>query len=196
MNSWPDTQYSLIGRLGDAEDASAWEFFQDCYQSTIYRLARARGLQPDEARDVVQEVMLAVHRQAMQWKPSGHRGSFRAWLAETTRRQAFASLRFRAKNGRSLIEIDEPTIHESHASDRDTQDWLFYRAVAMVERETSPEHWQAFWCMAIEGLDPKTVADRFGLRLGTAYSIKSRVLARIKSCISQYACEASSEVES
>jgi len=190
MNSWPDTQFSLIERLANPEDASAWKHFEQYYQATIYRLARARGLQPDEARDVVQEVMLAVHRRAVQWTPSGHRGSFRAWLAETTRRQAFASLRFRARGGLPLQVIDDPLQMEPEDPQRDDpqrdeRDWHFYRAVAEVERETSPEHWKAFWMTAIEGDDATLVASTLGMKVGTVYSIKSRILTKIKEHITQ-----------
>jgi DNA-directed RNA polymerase specialized sigma24 family protein len=71
---------------------------------------------------------------------------------------------------------------------RDENDWLFYQAVADAERETSPTHWKAFWMTAIEGMDASQVAKVLGVRLGTIYSIKSRVLANIKeriACLSQ-----------
>lgn len=185
MNFWPDTHHSLLERLADPADGLAWQHFEDCYQSAIYRLARSRGLQPEEAKDVVQEVFLAVHRRAAQWKPSGHPGSFRAWLAETTRRQVFASLRFREKNGRSLLEIDDPMTLDKEQEDpewreKDQQEWLFYQAVAEVEKEANPQHWQAFWMTTIEGVDTTTAARTLGIKIGTMYSIKSRLLGLIK----------------
>jgi len=200
MNFWPDTHHSLLQRLADPADGLAWQHFEDCYQSAIYRLARSRGLQPEEAKDVVQEVLLAVHRRAAQWKPSGHPGSFRAWLAETTRRQVFASIRFREKNGRSLLEVDDPmTPIAEHGDDeyrddergddehgeagrrgKDCQEWLFYQAVAEIEKEANPQHWQAFWMTAIEGVDTATAAQTLGIKIGTMYSIKSRLLGLIK----------------
>lgn len=200
MNFWPDTHHSLLERLADPADGLAWQHFEDCYQSAIYRLARSRGLQPEEAKDVVQEVFLAVHRRAAQWKPSGHPGSFRAWLAETTRRQVFASLRFREKNGRSLLEVDDPiTPNAEHGDDeygndeygddehgdgeprgKERQEWLFYQAVAEIEKEANPQHWKAFWMTAIEGVDTATAAQTLGLKIGTIYSIRSRLLGLIK----------------
>jgi RNA polymerase sigma-70 factor (ECF subfamily) len=215
MNFWPDTHHSLLERLADPADGLAWQHFEDCYQSAIYRLARSRGLQPEEAKDVVQEVFLAVHRRAAQWKPSGHPGSFRAWLAETTRRHVFASLRFREKNGRSLLDVDDPiapnAVHgddeydneeydneeygnEEYGNDengdnehgdgeprgKELQEWLFYQAVAEIEKEANPQHWKAFWMTAIEGVDTATAAQTLGLKIGTIYSIRSRLLGLIK----------------
>ncbi len=86
---------SLIGRLANPKDASAWQQFEWCYQTAIYRFARSRSLQADEAMDVVQEVMLAVHRQAVRWEPNGRVGSLQAWLAETSRRLTLTAIRFR-----------------------------------------------------------------------------------------------------
>ncbi len=187
MNSWPDTRLSLIGRLANPRDASAWGFFENSYQSAIYRYARSRGLKPDEAMDVVQEVMLAVHRQAMHWKPSGRVGSFRAWLSETARRSTLASIRFRSRCGQPHASESQvvDTNDESTVSN-DDREWLFYSAVAEIEKETNPEHWQAFWMIAIEGKAAPRVALELGLKLGTVYSAKSRILARIRAWIEQH----------
>ena len=182
MKSWPDTRHSLIHRLADANDQSAWKHFEQCYQSAIYRMARNRGLHSDEALDVVQEVMMAVHRLATHWTPNERIGSFRAWLAETTRRQTFASLRFRKRVGETLDLSIEP--HSAPAPAPaiidEESDWLFYEAVAQLEKATNPTHWMAFWLTSIEGVEPNDVAARLGLRLGSVYSIKSRILANIK----------------
>ena len=189
MNFWPDTQPSLIQRLADPNDASAWHRFEQCYQSAIYRLARSRGLQADEALDVVQEVLLAVHRRAMHWTPSGRVGSFRAWLAETTRRQTFASLRFRNRVGDTLDLINEPAAKSSVPSSEclvdEEQEWLFYESIAEIEKGSNPTHWLVLWMTTIEGVDPATVAQRLGLKLGSVYSIKSRILASIKARIQE-----------
>lgn len=185
MSLWPDTQFSLIGRLANAEDASAWQRFEQCYQAAIFRLARGRGLRPDEALDVVQEVMLAVHRQAAQWQPSGNQGSFRAWLSETIRRQALAAIRFRNRTGASLDAITEPMYGVDAISLNEQQEWWFYEAIADVEKEVDPQHWRIFWMTTIEEREPKLVAEALGVRLGTIYSIKSRVLLSIKNRVEE-----------
>lgn len=200
VNSWPDTQQSLIQRLADANDASAWHRFEQCYQSAIYRLARSRGLQADEALDVVQEVLLAVHRRAVHWTPSGRVGSFRAWLAETTRRQTFASLRFRNRVGDTLDLIQEPAAKSSVPSSEclvdEEQEWLFYESIAEVEKGANPTHWLVFWMTTIDGVDPATVAQRLGLKLGSVYSIKSRILATIKARIQEHSVHPRADLSS
>lgn len=184
MDSWPETRLSLIGRLANPKDASAWRQFESCYQTAIYRFARSRSLQADEAMDVVQEVMLAVHRQAVRWEPSGRVGSFRAWLAETSRRLTLTAIRFRDRGKFEEVQGTDLVAKETEkGSDKDEKSWAFYSAVAMVERETNPSLWRAFWLTAVDGQAAQSVADQLGMRLGTVYSAKSRVLARIKQVV-------------
>ena len=100
MSTWPDTRYSLLARLADADDGAAWRDFETLYQPAIYRYARSRSLQEADALEVVQEVMLAVHRAMDGWRPSNRAGSFRAWLAEAARRLTLQVLRQRDKRDR------------------------------------------------------------------------------------------------
>jgi len=66
---------------------------------------------------------------------------------------------------------------------KDEQSWAFYSAVAVVEKETNPSLWRAFWLTAVDGQSAQSVADQLGMRIGTVYSAKSRVLARIKQVV-------------
>ncbi len=54
----------------------------------------------------------------------------------------------------------------------------------------------AFWMTTIYGLTSMQASKESGIRLGTIYSIKSRVLAQIKKCIVDLAHESSLEVNS
>ena len=65
MGPSPDTRLSLILRLSDPADADAWRDFVSLYEPLIYQLARRKGLQDADARDLCQEVLLAVAHMAM-----------------------------------------------------------------------------------------------------------------------------------
>lgn len=190
MTLWPETRMSLIGRLADGEDMAAWQQFESSYQAAIYRYARSRGLHPDESMDVVQEVLVAVHKQAAKWVPSGRAGSFRTWLAEVARRITMQILRQRDRIGRgtggsSAYAALTETSKTTEQPDTDEHSWNFYCVAAIVERETNPVHWQAFWMTAIEGKNADEVAAKLNMRPGTVYSAKCRVLSRLKKAVEQ-----------
>ena len=190
MSHWPETRVSLIRRLADRDDAAAWSYFEDHYQQPIYRFARSRGLQPDEALDVVQEVLLAVHRAAANWKSSDRPGSFRAWLAESARRLTLQVTRQRARVGRgiggsgfaSLVATTAEKAEDNQVGD-DTRRWYFYCAATVIQKEVNPQHWLAFWLTAIDGKSADEVAVQLNIKPGSVYSAKCRVLAKLKTVI-------------
>ena len=70
MNPWPDTESTLVRRLGDPRDDEAWSRFDSLYRPVIYRYARSRGLQHADAETLVGEVMSRVFRAAERWSQS------------------------------------------------------------------------------------------------------------------------------
>ena len=77
------TRLSLIVKLRDATDASAWREFLALYEPLIYRLARRKGLQDADVRDLCQEVFRAVAGAIDRWDPGVC--SFRKWLYRIAR---------------------------------------------------------------------------------------------------------------
>lgn len=188
MSTWPHTRYSLLARLADADDGAAWRDFEAMYQPAIYRYARSRSLQEADALEVVQEVMLVVHRAMDSWRPSNRTGSFRAWLAEAARRITLQALRQRDKRDRgvggearqgTLAEVAAPSA-TAVAEDEDEQRWLFFCAAASVEQEVQPMTWRAFWLAAVDGKNAAAVARELETTVGNVYSAKCRVLDRIR----------------
>src|SRR4249920_2238750 len=85
MTPTPTTRASLLFRLRDPQDRDAWIEFVMLYEPVAYRLLRRHGLQDADAREVMQELFLAVSRSIDRWDPEKDRGSFRGWLRRVTR---------------------------------------------------------------------------------------------------------------
>ncbi len=186
MSTWPHTQYSLLARLADAADDGAWQAFESIYQPAVYRYARSRGLQEADALEVVQDVMVAVHRAMGDWKPSNRTGSFRAWLAEAARRITLQAIRQRDKRDRaaggtevrSMLELAEAPA--AVGDEDDDRRWAFFCAAACVEQEVQELTWRAFWLTAVEGQPAAAAARELDTTVGNVYSAKCRVLDRIR----------------
>ncbi len=83
MNESPATRCSLIVKLRDPADSTAWGEFLAIYEPLVYRLGRLKGLQDADARDFCQDVFHAVAKAIDRWEPD--RGSFRGWLSRIAR---------------------------------------------------------------------------------------------------------------
>jgi len=76
-----DTSLSLLDRLGDQSDSDSWDRLVELYRPLLYAwLRRYDALQPSDADDLVQEVLLVVTRELPGFQHNRQRGAFRSWL--------------------------------------------------------------------------------------------------------------------
>jgi RNA polymerase sigma-70 factor (ECF subfamily) len=93
-------------------DRTAYEtLLRDCVPF-IASLARRQGVPSDRTDDVVQEVLLTVHRARATYDP---RRSFDAWLRVIVERRAIDILRQMRRRGER--EVHAPLAYESHADE-------------------------------------------------------------------------------
>jgi len=176
----------LLARLQDSGDVSAWAEFESIYRPAIYRFVRRRNLQPADADDLTQQVMIAVAKKVEQWDPE-HTGSFRAFLLTVARNMTLNHLRqAREHRGSKMLEVSSDDSAEMESE----IDWEFRRAVfrsvaQMVRKEFKPSTWDAFWLVAVLGHSPESAARQLGVSLGVVYTCKSRVIKRIRDRIAE-----------
>jgi RNA polymerase sigma factor (sigma-70 family) len=192
MDQSLDTRHSLILRLRDSTDEVAWREFTALYEPLIYQLARGKGLQDSDARDVCQEVLLTVARATDRWDPDPDRGSFRGWLSRVTRNLLINFLTRREEPGTgrtsmvALLEAQakaDPAI--SDLFDLEYRRRLFHWASEKVKKEFTTDTWQAFWRSAVGGETPAKVAQDLSMTIGAVYIARSRVMARLRKLIEQ-----------
>ncbi len=107
-----DARRSALMAAAQAGDRVAYEtLLRDCV-SFIVSIARRRGVLSDRTDDVVQEVLLTVHRARATYDP---RRSFDGWLRVITGRRAIDILRQMHRRG--AREVHAPLAYESHADE-------------------------------------------------------------------------------
>jgi RNA polymerase sigma-70 factor (ECF subfamily) len=200
MDKPPATRHSLIVKLRDPADSDAWGEFVALYEPLIYRLARRKGLQDADARDVCQEVFRAVAQAIGRWDLDPAQGSFRGWLARIARNLLVNFLtrrpyRLRGSGSTSIQDL----LEAQPAEDPSATAWfeaeyrrrLFQWAADAVRGEFAPTTWQAFWRTAVEGRPPADVAAELGLSVGAVYIARSRILARLRRRIEEHSDQTS-----
>lgn len=187
MDQSPATRQSLIVKLRDPADSGAWSEFVALYEPLVYRLARRKGLQDADAKDLCQDVFRAVTGAVERWDPD--KGSFRGWISQIARNLLINFLtrgaqRFRGSGATSVQELLEAHPAEDPSAtaifEHEYKRQLFQSAATAVKGEFAPATWHAFWQTAVENRAPAEVAAELGLSLGSAYVARSRVLARIR----------------
>lgn len=194
MTLTPSTRASLLLRLRDRRDHEAWVEFVTIYEPVVYRLLRRHGLQDADAREVMQDLLMAVNRSIDRWDPSKERGSFRGWLRLVVRNLVINWLRHRqrqasAAGGSDLHAMLEmlpgASLPETVEFDRELRRSLFQRAAEQVRGEVQPATWQAFWETGVVGASPADAARKLHMTVGAVRVAKCRVLARLQAAVQQ-----------
>lgn len=181
---FPRTRTSLIHALGGRADSTAWREFFHHYSPAVYRVATLRGLQPSDAEDIVQEVMLAIARQISTFDYCRDRGRFRDWVRRITENK-IVDLRRRKATRES---ITKPFVAEPE-DDRETIDkywrdqWLLQDlefCLTQITSRVSEKRITAFRLYAMEGVSAADTAAQLGLKIGYVYAIRNQILNLIK----------------
>ena len=198
MADLPSTRMSLIIELGKRSD-SAWSEFLRIYEDAIIGYCIRRGLQQADALDVAQAVYSAIQVRIPNWDCDSNRGSFRAWIFRVARNISVDIVKQRARNidvgsdteGRhKLPEIADHRVGAAASDDDESTVFqlemrrsLFEWACRQVQQEVQPVTWQAFRLSAIEDKKPNEVAELLSIPVGSVYTAKCRVMARIRKAV-------------
>lgn len=201
----PETRASLMLRLRDPSDQQAWSQFVAIYEPLVLRLLRQRGLQDADARDVSQQVILAVTQAVDRWQPDGREASFRRWLFAIARKLA---LRFiergsvnsgpmrRGVGGTDMLDLlsslPQPQPGTVVKFDDEYRNEVFDWAAERVREEFRATTWQAFWRSCVLQEPVAEVAESLGMTPGNIYVARTRVIARLRQVVED--CEAERDV--
>lgn len=199
MNSpIPETRHSLILRLRDDRDVEAWDQFVSIYQPLVYRLARHKGLQDADAREVVQEVLLAVAKAVHRWQPDPERGRFRSWLFRISRNIAVNYLtrtrhRPQSPGGSSLHRRLEHCTAEATGDsalfELEYRRELFHFAAQQLQSRVAERTWNAFWKTCLEGRGIAEVAAELEMSRGAVRIARCRMQSQLAEIIAELSNE-------
>jgi RNA polymerase sigma factor (sigma-70 family) len=164
------------------------------YEPLVYRLLRRHGLQDADAREVMQELLLAVSRSIERWNPDRERGTFRGWLRRVSRNLVINWLKHRDRklliSGDAELQVlldrlPAAAEAETNVFDQELRRALFHRAAEQVRGELQSQTWDAFWETAVLGTASKCAAKKLGMTVGAVRVAKCRVLARLQAKVKE-----------
>lgn len=192
MTAWPDTRQTLLARLHDPNDQQAWEEFVHVYGPLIFRVARRRGLQPADADDITQKVLVAIAQAACDWEQGNTAGRLRGWLSRVTTNAALNLLARDVKHRGSADSRVQMLLEQTPDNPELTQVWneerqkeLFRFAAKKVRPKFTAENWSCFWRTAVQNETVESVSQELGKSVGAIYVAKSRVMAHIRKVVEQ-----------
>lgn len=189
MHPTPETRPSLLLRLRDPHDERAWCEFVEIYEPLIERLARRKGLQHADVRELVQDVLVAVSGAIDRFDTDRSAGSFRGWLFRISRNLMINLLkregRHAAGSGNSdfqrfLEEQPDPTCDQTAEFDLEYRRQLFHWAAERVRDSFQETTWLAFWRTCVEQQPIEDAGRELGMSRAAVYVARSRVMARLR----------------
>ena len=184
-----DTSASLLERLSNQSDSDAWRRLVDLYSPLINGWLRRQDVSADEVEDLTQEVLEVVVREVSRFRHNGRVGAFRTWLRTITvncLRRALRSGRFRIQAAGSpdiaalLDQLEDPASELSRLWDREHDQHVLQRMLALIEPDFRPATWQAFHRQMLREAPPEVVAAELGMTVNAVLIAKSRVLSRLR----------------
>ena len=191
----PETRYSLIARLPDKQDVEAWDQFVSIYEPLVYRLARSKGFQDADAREIVQEVFVAVSGAVQRWEPDPERGRFRSWLFRIARNLMIKFLTRRkhrplGSGDSGIAELLEqhvdPSPDDTALFDLEYQREVYRWAAQKVQQQVKEKTWQAFSMTTIDGRSTADVSRELSMSIGAIYIACSRVRSRLRDLVVEH----------
>lgn len=175
------TSTTLLRRLRRSPaDESAWNVFVDRYGRLVYRWCRQWRLQPADAEDVTQTVLVELARQ-MRSFVYDPQGSFRGWLKTVAYRtwSRFVAARMRAwpAVGDDLEQIlsDAAGADLAQRLEEESDLELLQLAMTRVQARVQPHTWEAFRLLALEERSGAETARHLGMNVGAVFVARSKV---------------------
>lgn len=176
------TSITLLERLRTSGDHEAWSRFARLYTPLMFYWCCRAGMQAQDSADLVQDVFVILVQKLPEFQYD-RQSSFRSWLRVVTlnkwrERQRRTALHpvISMQDVEGLAEQPEDWIPE----ELEYRQHLVQRGLAIIEPEFSPLAWQSFQQHVVEGREAADVAARLGIRMGTVYAAKCRILNRLR----------------
>jgi len=179
----------LLDRLRASPNDADWTRLVEAYSPLLRTWVVRADVQSADADDLVQEVLLVVHRELPAFQHNQRPGAFRCWLRQIVvyRVRNFWRSRGRLVTSDSdsqleehLRQLEDDGSHLSRVWDREHNLAVASKLLEMIDARFTESTRQVFRRLVLDGADADTVAAETGLSLNAIFTAKSRVLRELR----------------
>ena len=191
MGVYPSTHKTLLMKIQDGDEIS-WKEFYDRYSSAILTICGRFGLNPSEAEEVRQNVMLKIFQNKLIFSYNDERARFRTYFNRIVRSCIIDFLR---KKKALMPETPLENIPEQSAPDEAlgneeifNEEWrkqCLSDALEILKEHVEPKTFLAFHMTSFQQKKVRDVAEFLQMNASQVYLAKSRCIAKLQNIISE-----------
>ena len=166
------TSTALLEGLRDLNDDQAWGQFCDRYEPALLSFARRAGFREEDARDVVQETLIAFLESFREGRYDRSRGRLRSWIKgiilnkirETRRRLAKGEIQIPDQtDATGFLEGLPDDRNLKHFFNEEWEQHVLAECLREVSRQVDASTFEAFELYALKDWQPEKVANHLGV---------------------------------
>lgn len=162
----------------------AWAEFVRLYTPLIFQWARRTGVQVQDSRDIVQDVLAIVFQKLPEFRYDASK-SFRGWLKTITLNKHREHCRKNKKvvNANQSALLDLAIANAESTWDLNYRQALVDQALELIRHEFQTNTWNAVREFSTTDEKATVIAERHNVSVWTIYSGKSRMMARLREIV-------------
>ena len=183
------TSISLLGRIADQGDNSAWTRLLEIYRPFIRQRVAAYPDLRDQIEDITQEVLMVLMRELPTFQRQ-RLGSFRSFLRTITLNQLRSAARKTRRQPRALgdqhdlaeqiEELADPASIAATEWDKAHDKAVLRKIIDCIKGDFEEKTWKAFQHYGLEKRPLSEVASELEMTTNAVMLAKSRILRRLR----------------
>lgn len=181
-----NTRLTLLEKIKDRYDGTAWEEFVHYYQKYIFIILNGMGMPPGDAEELGQQIMIKLWEKLPDFEYQRGVARFRTWLCRVVQNQARNFMRNqnvrRSKSCGDALEYQLEIPSESELEQLAEREWNIYVAKLAWNNvsDKMPEHYKEVFKLHANGKSTKEIEEETGLTSNAINVYLKRCRDRLK----------------
>ena len=178
------TRHTLLERIRDPHNETAWQEFMDFYQGYIYTIIRSMNIKPIDAEDILQQINVKLWKNLPEHKHQLEKGRFRAWVATVSKNTVISFIKKQKNRIDKLNQLEkDEQLHYLDAIklpeidlivQKEWEVFISNSALENISSKFTPQAIQAFE-LHLDGLEVAEIAKKINVSRDSIYKYISRI---------------------